>query len=42
MIHNEHIEEFVKQAHRVGDAGLTVCSSGNLYWFPVQVHGCLL
>ena len=32
MIHNEHIEEFVKQAHRVGDAGLTVCSSGNLSW----------
>ena len=24
------IEEFVRQAHRVGAAGLTVCSSGNL------------
>ena len=32
MITNEHIEEFLKQAHRVGDAGLTVCSSGNLSW----------
>ena len=28
MIQNEHIEEFLRQAHRVGDAGLTVCSSG--------------
>lgn len=26
------IDEFVRQAHRVGDAGLTVCSSGNLSW----------
>ena len=32
MIQNEHIEEFLRQAHRVGDAGLTVCSSGNLSW----------
>ena len=32
MITNLHIEEFIKQAHRVGDAGLTVCSSGNLSW----------
>lgn len=32
MITNEHIEQFVVQAHRVGDAGLTVCSSGNLSW----------
>ena len=32
MITNEQIEEFLKQAHRVGDAGLTVCSSGNLSW----------
>ena len=32
MITNEHIEQFVAQAHRVGDAGLTVCSSGNLSW----------
>ena len=30
MITNLHIEEFIRQAHRVGDAGLTVCSSGNL------------
>lgn len=26
------IEEFVRQAHRVGKAGLTICSSGNLSW----------
>lgn len=32
MITNEQIEQFVAQAHRVGDAGLTVCSSGNLSW----------
>ena len=32
MITNEHIEQFVAQAHRVGDAGLTICSSGNLSW----------
>lgn len=32
MITQQHIEEFVAQAHRVGDAGLTVCSSGNLSW----------
>lgn len=32
MITNEHIEQFIAQAHRVGDAGLTVCSSGNLSW----------
>lgn len=32
MITTEHIEEFLVQAHRVGDAGLTVCSSGNLSW----------
>lgn len=30
MITNEYIEQFVAQAHRVGDAGLTICSSGNL------------
>ena len=28
----EKIEEFVHYAHRVGEAGLTVCSSGNLSW----------
>ena len=32
MIHQHQIYEFVKQAHRVGEAGLTVCSSGNLSW----------
>ncbi|MDE6782552.1 MAG: class II aldolase/adducin family protein, partial [Paramuribaculum sp.] len=26
------IEEFVAQARRVGAAGLTICSSGNLSW----------
>ena len=26
------INEFVRQARRVGDAGLTICSSGNLSW----------
>ena len=30
MITNEHIEQFIAQAHRVGDAGLTICSSGNI------------
>lgn len=29
---NEQIEQFIAQAHRVGDAGLTICSSGNLSW----------
>jgi len=32
MITEKHIEEFIAQAHRVGDCGLTVCSSGNLSW----------
>lgn len=32
MITNEYIEQFVAQAHRVGNAGLTICSSGNLSW----------
>jgi ribulose-5-phosphate 4-epimerase/fuculose-1-phosphate aldolase len=32
MITDEHIEKFVRQAHRYGDAGLTLCSSGNLSW----------
>ena len=47
MITNEHIEKFIAEAHRVGDAGLTVCSSGyhgelvikSLYQGPV--HGFL-
>ena len=32
MIYRYHYEEFVRQARRVGDAGLTICSSGNLSW----------
>ena len=32
MISNEQIEQFIQQAHRVGDAGLTICSSGNISW----------
>ena len=32
MITNEHIQQFLAQAHRVGDAKLTICSSGNLSW----------
>ena len=32
MITDIHIQEFLRQAHRVGDAGLTICSSGNLSW----------
>lgn len=32
MIKQYQIDEFVRQAHRVGDAGLTICSSGNISW----------
>ncbi len=32
MITKEHIEQFIAQAHRMGDAGLSICSSGNLSW----------
>ena len=32
MITNEQIELFVQQAHRYGNAKLTLCSSGNLSW----------
>ena len=32
MITDKHIETFVAQAHRVGELGLTICSSGNLSW----------
>ena len=32
MITDEHIRQFLAQAHRVGDARLTICSSGNLSW----------
>ncbi|MFA6830923.1 MAG: class II aldolase/adducin family protein [Bacteroidaceae bacterium] len=32
MISELHINEFLRQAHRVGDANLTICSSGNISW----------
>ncbi len=32
MITEHYIEKFIAEAHRVGDAGLTVCSSGNISW----------
>ena len=32
MISDQHIQSFVAQAHRVGELGLTICSSGNLSW----------
>ena len=32
MIKDYQIQEFLRQAHRVGDAGLTLCSSGNISW----------
>lgn len=32
MITEQHIEQFLAMAHRVGDSGLTICSSGNLSW----------
>lgn len=32
MITNEHIEQFVEQAHRYGAERLMLCSSGNLSW----------
>lgn len=32
MVSTYQIDEFVRQAHRVGKAGLTICSSGNLSW----------
>ena len=32
MITEQHIEQFLAMTHRVGDAGLTICSSGNLSW----------
>lgn len=32
MITEQHIKQFLAMAHRVGDAGLTICSSGNLSW----------
>lgn len=32
MITDEHIKQFIEQAHRIGKAGLTQCSSGNLSW----------
>ncbi|MFA6677443.1 MAG: class II aldolase/adducin family protein [Bacteroidales bacterium] len=32
MITEIQIKEFLRQAHRVGDAKLTICSSGNISW----------
>ena len=32
MITNEHIEQYLAQAHGYGDAKLLLCSSGNLSW----------
>lgn len=32
MIAEEQIQQFIAQAHRCGDARLTICSSGNLSW----------
>jgi ribulose-5-phosphate 4-epimerase/fuculose-1-phosphate aldolase len=32
MATQKQIEDFLAMAHRVGDAGLTICSSGNLSW----------
>ncbi|MEG1617145.1 MAG: class II aldolase/adducin family protein [Bacteroidales bacterium] len=32
MITNQQIETFVRQAHRVGNAHMTQCSSGNISW----------
>ena len=32
MITEEQIQQFIAQAHRCGDARLTICSSGNLSW----------
>lgn len=32
MITDKDIEQFLQQAHRVGDADLTICSSGNISW----------
>lgn len=32
MVTKSLIREFVRQARRVGEAGLTICSSGNLSW----------
>ncbi len=32
MITEKDFDRFVAEAHRVGDAGLTICSSGNLSW----------
>lgn len=32
MIEEKYFDRFIAEAHRVGDAGLTICSSGNLSW----------
>lgn len=48
MITEEHIQKFLKQAHRVGDAGLTIAvvatslgASAMRHLSLVQVHGFL-
>lgn len=32
MISELYVKEFLRQAHKVGDAKLTICSSGNISW----------
>lgn len=32
MIEEKYFDRFIAEAHRVGDAELTICSSGNLSW----------
>lgn len=32
MATSRQIDQFIRWAHKVGDAGLTICSSGNLSW----------
>lgn len=32
MATSKQIDKFIKEAHRVGMAGLTICSSGNMSW----------
>ena len=41
MITNEHIEQYLAQAHRYGDAKLMLCSSGNLSWRIGEEAGIL-
>lgn len=32
MLEEKYFERFIAESHRVGEAGLTICSSGNLSW----------